>query len=75
MNIIHRSKLRHVDFILAAGDIFDASVDAIVNSEQTDFVLSRNPDSVSGQIWNRYGVYSANWTRRRKVRIWAWERS
>src|SRR5262245_29055040 len=55
MNIIHRSKLRHVDFILAAGDIFDASVDAIVNSEQTDFVLSRNLDSVSGQIWNRYG--------------------
>jgi O-acetyl-ADP-ribose deacetylase (regulator of RNase III) len=55
MNVIHRGKLRHVEFVLAAGDIFDASVDAIVNSEQTDFVLSGNPDSVSGQIWNRYG--------------------
>jgi hypothetical protein len=45
MNVIHRGKLRHVEFILAAGDIFDAGVDAIVNSEQTDFVLSGNPDS------------------------------
>jgi len=50
MNVIHRSKLRHVEFTLAAGDIFDASVDAIVNSEQTDFVLSGNPDLLSGQI-------------------------
>jgi O-acetyl-ADP-ribose deacetylase (regulator of RNase III) len=55
MNVIHRGKLRHVEFTLASGDIFDASVDAIVNSEQTDFVLSRNPASLSGQIWNRYG--------------------
>jgi hypothetical protein len=50
MNVIHRSKPRHVEFTLAAGDIFDASVDAIVNSEQTDFVLSGNPDSLGGQI-------------------------
>jgi O-acetyl-ADP-ribose deacetylase (regulator of RNase III) len=55
MNVIHRGKLRYVEFILAAGDIFDAGVDAIVNSEQTDFVLSGNPDSLSGQICNRYG--------------------
>jgi O-acetyl-ADP-ribose deacetylase (regulator of RNase III) len=55
MNVIHRSKLKHVEFTLAAGDIFDASVDAIVNSEQSDFVLSGNLDSLSGQIWNRYG--------------------
>jgi hypothetical protein len=55
MNVIHRGKLRRVVFTLAAGDIFDASVDAIVSSEQTDFVLSGNPESLSGQIWNRYG--------------------
>jgi hypothetical protein len=30
------------EFTFAAGDIFDASVDAIVNSEQTNFVLSGN---------------------------------
>jgi O-acetyl-ADP-ribose deacetylase (regulator of RNase III) len=55
MNVIHRSKLKRVEFTFAAGDIFDASVDAIVSSEQTDFVLSGNPESLSGQIWNRYG--------------------
>ena len=55
MNVIHQSKLRHVEFSLAIEDIFDAKVDAIVNSEQTDFVLSGNPKSLSGQIWKRYG--------------------
>jgi O-acetyl-ADP-ribose deacetylase (regulator of RNase III) len=55
MKIIHRDKLKHVGFTLARGDLFDADVDAIVNSEQTDFVLSRNPNSISGQIWHRYG--------------------
>src|SRR5215471_18837449 len=55
MKIIHQCKLKHVQFILAAGDLFDAEVEAIVNSEQTDFVLSKNPQSVSGQIWKRYG--------------------
>ena len=55
INVIRRSKLKRVEFTLAAGDIFDAGVDAIVSSEQTDFVLSGNPESLSGQIWNRYG--------------------
>lgn len=55
MKVIYQGKLRHVGFTLAAGDIFEARVDAIVNSEQTDFVLSGNQDSLSGQIWNRYG--------------------
>lgn len=55
MNVIHRSKLRCVEFTLAVGDIFDAKVDAIVNSGQTDFILSGNPESLSGQIWKRYG--------------------
>ena len=55
MKVIHQSKLKHVEFTLAAGDLFDAKVDAIVSSEQTDFVLSENPESLSGQIWKRYG--------------------
>ena len=55
IHVIRRSKLKRVEFTLAAGDIFEAGVDAIVSSEQTDFVLSGNPESLSGQIWNRYG--------------------
>src|SRR4051794_32497199 len=55
MNIIQRSKLKHLAFTLAEGDIFDAKVEAIVNSEQTDFILSGNPRSLSGQIRKRYG--------------------
>jgi O-acetyl-ADP-ribose deacetylase (regulator of RNase III) len=55
VNVIHRSKLKHIEFTLATGDLFDAEVDAIVSSEQTDFVLSRNPQYLSGQIWRRYG--------------------
>jgi O-acetyl-ADP-ribose deacetylase (regulator of RNase III) len=55
MNIIHRGKLKHVEFTFAVGDLFGAEVDAIVSSEQTDFILATNPDSISGQISRRYG--------------------
>jgi O-acetyl-ADP-ribose deacetylase (regulator of RNase III) len=55
MKFVHRCKLKHLVFTLAEGDIFDAKVDAIVNSEQTDFILSGNPKSLSGQIRERYG--------------------
>lgn len=55
MNVIHRIKLKRIQLTLATGDLFDAKVDAIVSSEQTDFVLSGNPASLSGQIWLRYG--------------------
>jgi O-acetyl-ADP-ribose deacetylase (regulator of RNase III) len=55
MNIIHRGKLKHVELTFAVGDLFDADVDAIVSSEQTDFVLAGNLESISGQIWHRYG--------------------
>src|SRR5689334_12895102 len=55
MKIIYRGKLKNVEFTFALGDLFDAQVEAIVSSEQTDFVLSRNRDSISGQIWHRYG--------------------
>jgi Macro domain len=56
INVIHRSRLKRVEFTFAAGDLFDAKVDAIVSSEQTDFILSKNPESLSGQIWSRYGA-------------------
>jgi O-acetyl-ADP-ribose deacetylase (regulator of RNase III) len=56
MNIIHRGKLKHAEFTFAVGDLFDAKVDAIVSSEQTDFVLAANRESISGQIWHRYGT-------------------
>ena len=55
MKIIHRGKLKHLELTFAVGDLFDADVDAIVSSEQTDFILSSNLESVSGQIRRRYG--------------------
>lgn len=55
MNIIHPGKLTRLEFTFAVGDLFDADADAIVSSEQTDFVLSGNPQSISGQIRHRYG--------------------
>ncbi|MCA9823773.1 MAG: hypothetical protein KC470_14235 [Dehalococcoidia bacterium] len=45
---------------LALGDLFAAPVEAIVNSEQTDFILSRSPDSISGQLNRRYGALVAD---------------
>ena len=54
MKIIHRDKLKNVESTFAVGDLFETKVDAIVSSEQTDFVLSGNPKSISGQIWYRY---------------------
>ena len=63
MHVIHTGQLKHVEFTLAVGDLFDARVQAIVNSEQTDFMLSYDLNSVSGQIRRRYGIsYSASWT-------------
>ena len=55
MKIIYRGKLKNIEFTFAHGDLFDAQVDAIVSSEQTDFVLSGNRASISGQILYRYG--------------------
>jgi hypothetical protein len=49
INVIHRSNLKHVEFTYA-------DVDAIVNSEHGDFILSKSPETVSGQIWSRYGI-------------------
>jgi O-acetyl-ADP-ribose deacetylase (regulator of RNase III) len=55
MNIIHCGNLKNLYFTLAVGDLFDADVEAIVSSEQTDFVLSGNRNTISGQIRHRYG--------------------
>jgi O-acetyl-ADP-ribose deacetylase (regulator of RNase III) len=55
VNIIYRGKLKNAELVLALGDLFDAQVQAIVNSEQTNFMLADNPDTISGQIWHRYG--------------------
>jgi len=35
MKVIHQSRLKHLRLTFATGDIFDAPVEAIVNSEQT----------------------------------------
>jgi len=55
MNIIYQGKMRRLEFTLAHGDIFDARTEAIVNSEQSDFVLALNRETISGQIRHRYG--------------------
>src|SRR5262249_28086161 len=60
INVIHRTTLKQVEFTFAVGDLFDTGVDAIVSSEQTDFILSGNPESISGQIWKRYGAAIQN---------------
>ena len=49
-------QLGDVTFNLVEGDIFRVSVDAIVNSDQTDFHLGHNPTSITGQIRRRYGA-------------------
>lgn len=40
---------------ISVGDLFTPEVDAIVNSEQANFVLTSNPSTISGQIWGRFG--------------------
>src|SRR5271156_3229087 len=55
MKIIYSGKLKNVTLTVALGDLFDGQVDAIVSSEQTNFVLSGDLGSISGQIWHRYG--------------------
>lgn len=48
-------QLDQVTFRVIEADLFEIAVDSIVNSEQTDFVLSNNEDTISGQINSRYG--------------------
>jgi len=39
----------------AVGDLFEAPAQAVVNSEQTDFVLSHDAETISGQVRKRFG--------------------
>lgn len=55
MKIIYQGYLSHLQFTLAQGDIFDSTAEAIVNSEQTDFILSPVISTISGQIRRRCG--------------------
>jgi O-acetyl-ADP-ribose deacetylase (regulator of RNase III) len=57
MSNLHYSwRLASVTFHLVQGDLFDIPVEAIVNSEQTDFVLAFGGGSVSSQIRKRFGA-------------------
>lgn len=55
MKVIYHGNFNRLEFTLAQGDIFTCGVEAIVNSEQSDFILSSDPGSISGQIRRRYG--------------------
>ena len=55
MKVIYNGHLNNLDFTLAQGDIFESQTEAIVNSEQTNFVLASNLKSISGQIRRRWG--------------------
>ena len=47
--------LGNLSLILSDEDLFDLNVDAIANSEQTDFILASNPETISGQINHLFG--------------------
>lgn len=48
-------KIANFEFHIVSDDIFSLGVEAIVNCEQTDFILARNQSSISGQILSRFG--------------------
>jgi O-acetyl-ADP-ribose deacetylase (regulator of RNase III) len=51
----YKWQLGRITFHVTLGDLFAVPAQAIVNSEQTDFVLARNPNTISGQIHRRFG--------------------
>lgn len=51
----HLWRIGSIDLHLAVADLFDLEVEAIVNSDQTDFYLARNPKTISGQIRHLLG--------------------
>lgn len=55
MRTIYRGHINRLEFSLMQGDLFDSDAAAIVSSEQSDFVLSPNPGTISGQILSRFG--------------------
>lgn len=48
-------ELENLTFHLCCGDLFEIPVEAIVNSDQTDFILAWNRSTISGQIRHRFG--------------------
>jgi hypothetical protein len=48
-------RLGGLNLRLVEGDLFDVGTAAIVNSEQTNFVLAANESTISGQIRRRLG--------------------
>jgi O-acetyl-ADP-ribose deacetylase len=55
IHIAYTWRIGSITLHLTDKDLFDLSVDAVVNSEQTDFVLSLNPGTISGQLHMRFG--------------------
>jgi O-acetyl-ADP-ribose deacetylase (regulator of RNase III) len=55
MRTIYHGHFNRLEFSLAQGDLFESGADAIVNSEQSDFILSKDPGTISGQIRSRLG--------------------
>jgi O-acetyl-ADP-ribose deacetylase (regulator of RNase III) len=56
ISVFHRFPLKRIELVFAKGDLLAAGLDAVVNSEQTDFILSRDRNSLSGQIQERCGA-------------------
>jgi O-acetyl-ADP-ribose deacetylase (regulator of RNase III) len=56
ISAFHRFPLKRIELVFAKGDLLAAGLDAVVNSEQTDFILSLNRNSLSGQIEERCGA-------------------
>jgi O-acetyl-ADP-ribose deacetylase (regulator of RNase III) len=56
ITVFHRLSLGRIELVFAKGDLLASDLDAVVNSEQTDFILSRNRKSLSGQIQEKCGA-------------------
>ncbi len=55
MTLNYSWKIANIELHTVSDDIFDLDVDAIVNSEQTDFILAGNQSSISGQVLSHFG--------------------
>ena len=52
---MHKWRIGPVDLGLAKTDLFDLDVNAVDNSEQSDFRLSVDPETISEQLFKRFG--------------------
>ena len=53
--LMHKWRIGPVDLGLAKTDLFDLDVNAVDNSEQSDFRLSVDPETISEQLFKRFG--------------------